>query len=495
MNRNVFETINTFPDLNILVIGEALLDTYLKGSSERLCREAPVPVVDIREREDVPGGAANTAVNIRSLGGTARFVSVIGNDIEATILLRALEEKGVATDTVLVDSERRTLAKQRIVSDGQILLRFDQGRTHPLDAQAENAILAMLPDLFHQSNGVVISDYGYGIITPRILQALIELQREDPHVIIADSKHLPKYRELGVTAVKPNYKEAVELLGLPARTTQQERLEQILQYGERLIEICNTQIAAITLDCDGSLVFECGQPLYRTYARCAPHSQAAGAGDTFVSGMALALSAGVHSATAAEIASAASSVVVEKPGTVSCHADELKNYFYGDEKFVNNAFVMAARLASLRREGRKIVFTNGVFDILHSGHVSYLSQAKSFGDVLIVGINSDESVRRLKGSSRPINTLEDRAQVLAALSSVDLIIPFGTDTPIELIKTIKPDVYVKGGDYTLETLPEAPVVQKLGGKVHILSYLDDRSTTGMIERIRKVYVKTDHHAS
>lgn len=487
MNNNVFQLIDSFNRLKILVIGEAMLDTYLKGTSDRLCREAPVPVVEVEEREDVPGGAANTAVNIRSLGGEVTFLSVIGEDVEGTILLKALEDRGVLTESVLVDPKRKTLAKQRIVADSQMMVRFDQGSTETLETESEEKLIESLRQAFPQADAIIISDYDYGILTPKVVETLEELQKEYPHIIIADSKRLAQYSRLNLTAVKPNYREAIELLHLHKSESLPDRVEQMVAHGEEILDLTNTQIAAITLDEDGALVFERNRTLYRTYARRSPNNRAAGAGDTFVSALTLALAAGAQTSTAAEIASAASTLVVEKPGTSSCYAEELKGQLYGDEKFISDVFLMAARVATFRRQGRRIVFTNGCFDILHSGHVAYLNQAKSHGDILIVGINSDESVRRLKGANRPINSLHDRAQVLSALSSVDLIVPFGADTPKDLIRAIQPDVYVKGGDYTLETLPEAPIVEELGGQVVILQYVEDRSTSGMIERIRKLY--------
>ncbi len=265
----------------------------------------------------------------------------------------------------------------------------------------------------------------------------------------------------------------------------------MLAYGDQIMDLTGAQIAAVTIDEDGAILFERDQLPYRTYARPAPHSRAAGAGDTFVGALTLSLVAGAQAHTAAEIASAAASIVVCTDGTSACDADDLKAYFATEEKFVTDAFYLAARIASYHRMGKRIVFTNGCFDILHRGHVSYLNTAKSFGDVLIIGLNSDHSVRRLKGENRPINSLEDRAQILSALSCVDHIIPFDGDTPIDLIRMIKPDIYVKGGDYTKEQLPEAPVVEKLGGRVEILPYLADRSTTGVIERIRKIYAETE----
>ncbi len=487
LNTHLQNYINAFSNLKVLVIGEAMLDSYLKGPSERLCREAPVPVVFVESCEHVPGGAGNTAVNLSSLGAQVFFVSVVGADAEGDQLIQALEANQVSSEHIIRQSERRTLAKQRVIATSQIVVRFDQGSNDNVKPETEDNLIHYLEDLFPQVDAVIVSDYGYGILTPRVIQALARLQTSQPRLLTVDSRRLLDYRSMPVKAIKPNYEEAVLLLGLEKPHLQNERIRQIEAQGSRLLDMANTQIAAITLDREGALIFERGiETPYRTYTRPASHSRAAGAGDTFMSALTLSLAAGAPTENASEIASAASSLVVEKEGTSACHQEELLRYFSSDEKFVTDVFQLAARLAAYRREGNRIVFTNGCFDILHRGHITYLNRAKSFGDILIVGLNSDDGVRRLKGPSRPINSVEDRGQVLAALSCVDHIVPFDDDTSHNLIRIIQPDVFVKGGDYTHQTLPEAKLVDELGGSVEILPYLKDHSTTGIIERIREL---------
>jgi D-beta-D-heptose 7-phosphate kinase / D-beta-D-heptose 1-phosphate adenosyltransferase len=487
MNGNLLQVINAFSGLRVMVIGEAMLDTYLEGFSDRLCREAPVPVVNVTDRDFVPGGAGNTAVNVRSLGAEVILLSIIGDDSEGMILKEVLEEKGVDTRYFLRSPDRRTLAKQRVISASQMLVRFDQGDTEPLDSALEEALIENITQFYPYCDAIIISDYNYGILTPNVIRALEECQRDDPHLLVVDSKRLPIYQNLNVTAVKPNYSEAQELLGLTRLSDSNARLDQIIQNGREILEMTGAHIAAVTLDQIGALVFSQEESApYRTYAKPVPHSKAAGAGDTFVSALTLALAAGAHFENAAELASAAASIVVSKNGTSTCHVEELISHFSAQEKVVTDIFQLVAGVAAYRRENKRVVFTNGCFDILHRGHITYLNRAKACGEILIVGINSDESVRRLKGESRPINSLEDRAQILAALSCVDHIVPFNSDTPHELIRMIRPDIFVKGGDYSRETLPEASLVEKLGGKVEILPYLENLSTTNIIERIRQI---------
>ncbi|HEY3523349.1 MAG TPA: D-glycero-beta-D-manno-heptose 1-phosphate adenylyltransferase, partial [Candidatus Limnocylindrales bacterium] len=293
-----------------------------------------------------------------------------------------------------------------------------------------------------------------------------------------------RYRRLRITAVKPNYGEAARLLGERALHGTDARVRQIGTHGERLLEMTGARIVAVTVDTDGSFVFERNQPPYRTYTRPNSHSRAAGAGDTFVAAFTLALATGASTPEAAELASSAASVVVAQDGTTACSARALEESISTVGKRIADTDRLATRMAYLHAQGRRIVFTNGCFDILHRGHITYLNRAKALGDILIIGVNSDESVARLKGAGRPINGLDDRLHVLEALSCVDHVVPFSEDTPIDVLRVLRPHVFVKGGDYRIEDLPEAPVVASLGGTVQILPYIEDRSTTGIIDRVR-----------
>ncbi|MBX6313636.1 MAG: D-glycero-beta-D-manno-heptose 1-phosphate adenylyltransferase [Isosphaeraceae bacterium] len=488
MISDLTRLIEAFAGLDVLVIGDAMLDSYLEGTTGRLCREAPVPVITLTERRDVPGGAANTAVNVRSLGARVTLLSAVGDDAEGELLRRCLEARGVGTAHVLASPVRRTIVKHRILAESQMLVRFDQGSTEAIDPPSEHALLDRLGDLVPRSDAVIVSDYVYGVLTPGVIRALEDLQARSPRVVVADSRsRLAEYRRLGVSAVKPNYDEALQLLGARELGGSGARAEAIAAHGEKILEITGARIAAVTLDTEGALVFERGRPPYRTYARPERRCRAAGAGDTFVAALTLALAAGADTPAAAELASAASAIVVGKEDTASCTDRELRLYVAASDRAAADLGALAERVAAYRRQGKRIIFTNGCFDILHRGHVTYLNQAKALGDILIVGVNSDDSIRRLKGPPRPINTLDDRVQVLAALSCIDHIITFDEDTPSALLRALRPDVFVKGGDYTRPTIPEAPLVEALGGEVRILPYVEDRSTTDIIERIRLAY--------
>ncbi len=484
LGGQLMEAITRFGELDLLVVGDAMLDSYLEGLTDRLCREAPVPVVSIRRNAHAPGGAANTAANVVSLGGNAMLLSVVGADQDGERLSRALAEHAVAPDHLLRDPNRQTLAKRRVIAGSQMLVRFDEGTTSPMDKETEQALIEQLEMLWLVSDAVVISDYGYGIVTQGLLERVADLQARLPRVLVADSKHLENMARIAATAVKPNYDEATRLLGIPSLVGTCARAEQISAHGDEILEMTGAQIAAVTLDTEGAMIFERGHPTYRTFAEPSPDSHAAGAGDTFVSALALALAAGADTPSAAELASAASSLVVGRQGTTTCSRQELYEYYSLGDKYSPDPNDLLGQIEQQRRQCRRIVFTNGCFDILHRGHITYLNQAKTLGDILIVAVNTDSSVRRLKGPNRPINSLQDRVSVLSALSCVDYITSFDGETPEGLIRLLRPDVFVKGGDYTRETLPEARVVEDLGGAVEILPYIEDRSTTGIIQRIQ-----------
>ncbi len=484
-NHHLPDFVQAFAGLSVVVIGEAMLDSYLEGTTGRLCREAPVPIVALQSRRNAPGGAANSAVNARALGASVRFLSVVGDDAEAGWLRASLVERGIVPDPsdLLIDPTRQTLAKHRVVAAAQLLVRFDQGTTASIGRDVEDRLIARLEELFPTLDALIVSDYGYGIMTPRVIAALGQLQRDDPRVVVVDSKTLAAYRTVAPTAVKPNYGEAADLLGWDQFEGTLSRAKRIAAASERILSLTGSRIAAVTLDIEGALVVERDRVPYRTYARAEHHSRAAGAGDTFLTTLALSLAAGADTPAAAELASAAAAVVVGHEGTVACSTGELLARVAPGTKPTTDLAHLAARLDAERRRGARVVFTNGCFDILHRGHVTYLSAAKALGDILVVGVNSDAGIRRLKGPDRPINTLEDRVEVLAALSCVDHLIPFEEDTPERLIEALRPDVFVKGGDYTLDRLPEASLVQRLGGVVRILPFVADRSTTRIIERI------------
>ncbi|MFI9722918.1 D-glycero-beta-D-manno-heptose 1-phosphate adenylyltransferase [Streptomyces sp. NPDC052396] len=477
MHTDLSALLDRIAGLRVLVIGDVILDTYVRGATSGLCRESPVPAVTLTSVRHQCGGAANVAVNLRALGAEPVLLSAVGDDPGGRRLLDALRAEGVGTDLVRVQARRTTVTKRRVLADGQMLLRLDEGAAaHPLDF-AEVAA-SLLPTV----DAVIVSDYGYGVWQSSGVEWLAAHREQGPPTLVVDSRRPERFTALRASAVKPNYQEALRLLDTtaPAPGTPWPA-----SLGDTLLRLTGAERVALTLDADGSMLFEHGRPPVRTFARGrrAPLASATvGAGDIFTAALTLALTAGADSGVAAELASAAAGTAVGTPGTGTCDAAELRRLFGGTDKVRTPGSLPGRLLDPATRDGR-VVFTNGCFDLLHGGHVSCLSRAKELGDLLVVGVNTDASVRRLKGPRRPVIPLAERMRVLAALSCVDFVVPFDDDSPRALIETLRPEVYVKGGDYTLETLPEAPLVQRLGGVVHLLPSVPDTSTTDIIRRI------------
>lgn len=484
MKNQYLTTIEKFSRRKVLVIGEAMLDIYLNGQANRICREAPVPIVDIKDMTTAPGGAANTAVNLAQLGADVEYVSVVGCDHEAELLKDVLIRQGLDISSVMCDRTRQTITKQRVLAGDQLLVRFDTGSTGQIAGAYEQEMIDLLERKFHEVDAVVVSDYGYGIVTDKVIKTIARLQRQKETILVVDAKSLDKYVSVGATLVKPNYQELLTLLSITNPAPYGQRAEQLKAYGRRILRRTGATYVAATMDSEGALLFRHDGHSYRTFSKPVENTKAAGAGDTYVSAFTLALAAGASVETGAEIAQGAALVILQKSGTAICTGKELAHHFGDTSKYIPDWQELKQYLDAKRQEGKRIVFTNGCFDILHSGHVSYLEQARKRGDILVLALNSDASIKRLKGEERPINQLSERIRIMSGLESVSAITSFDQDMPIELLKAIKPDVFVKGGDYSVETLPEAPVVQGYGGIVEIMSFVQDRSTTNVIAKIK-----------
>lgn len=475
--------IERFLGCKVIVIGDAILDVYMTGVTDKICREAPAPVINLQEQKMFCGGAANTAINLAALGAKTYFLTVTGKDQSGYELSQILKDNGVDTGCVVFDHNRKTIVKRRISSSNNILVRIDDGNTDPISDASNKAMIDLFDRHLEGLGAIVISDYEYGVIRPEFIDMLSDLRSRNNIPLIVDAKDLRKYKDLRPTFVKPNYDECVKILDISKRP-RLERVGQIIGQGKRLLEVTGAGCVAATLDMDGTILFENGKKPYRVPSEPRNQRETIGAGDTFSSAAALAFCVGTMARTAVEVASAAASVVLRKEGTGVCSIKELKSYFSGDDKFISLK-ELAEKVEELKRINKKVVFTNGCFDILHRGHVTFLNQAKALGDILIIGLNTDESIRKVKGCGRPINSLEDRVAVLSALHSVSYLVAFEEDSPVGILKILKPDIFVKGGTYTMDSLPEGELVESLGGEVRIIPFATDLSTTKLIEKIRK----------
>jgi D-beta-D-heptose 7-phosphate kinase/D-beta-D-heptose 1-phosphate adenosyltransferase len=483
MTQQLHSLVNDLHQPSILVIGDLILDTYLRGASTRLTPEAPVPVVNITSHTCVPGGAANTAINLRYLGAAVTFAAIVGEDNAGKEAQALLSKEGIHTYLIHCNS-RNTIVKTRVIAGSQLLTRYDEGTEISVPDGCEEKLITFLEDTFDHYDAIVIADYNKGVVTPAIITALERLNADKKKFIAVDAKRLDLYRQLRPSLVKPNYHEIMQLLQLPEKSSY--RAAQLRDMGGAISRITGADIVALTLDAEGALIFKKGEIVCHTPAYPVSQLNVSGAGDTYISAFTMSCLSGMELCDAAEMAAAAAAIVINKDDTAYCAKGELIAFFSMHNKYLDSTAQLKEVCAVYKAQGKRIVFTNGCFDILHSGHVSYLTRARELGDILIVGINNDESIKRLKGSTRPINQLQDRMEVLGGLGAVNHIIAFGKpgdDTPIELIRTIAPDVFTKGGDYTREGLPEAVVVEELGGVVIILPVVPDRSTTSLIRRI------------
>lgn len=479
------ERVQRFSGLRAVVMGDAMLDSYLEGVTTRLCSEGPVPVVRKTHEVRAPGGAANTAANARALGAEVQLLGFVGPDPAGAALRTALRD-GAVDDRWLVEDEAvATLHKSRILANGQYVVRLDEGDTSHCSPAGQRRLLRHLDDVFPRCDLVVISDYGYGAISDALLARLRTLRAARPGVLAVDSKQLRRFRRAGPTVITPNHVEAWSAVHPTGRHDGPLDLADVECTGRRLLELTGAEHAAITLGADGVLLLSCHGAARHYPARPVPHAADVGAGDSFTAALALALAAGAGCEEAAQIGIAVAGIAVARRGTAVVRQTDLLNHLrLGEGRAPADMEALAARLDGARNAGRTIVFTNGVFDILHAGHIALLHRAKQLGDVLVVGVNTDAGTRRLKGEYRPINTEVDRLALLTALDVVDHAILFDEDDPSALIRALRPHIHVKGGNYRADALPEAAAVREVGGQIVILPPVEGRSTTAVIGRIR-----------
>jgi D-beta-D-heptose 7-phosphate kinase / D-beta-D-heptose 1-phosphate adenosyltransferase len=464
-----------FSSLRALVVGDAMLDSYYLGSASRLSPEGPVPVIRSQEKRHLPGGAANTAANIRALGARTILLSVIGRDHEGDVLRDQLARRGVDVTHLMVDPGRPTTSKLRILGDNQFLARFDEEEDSDLTGEMEGAFLERFRRLFDESDVVIVSDYMKGTITPALVAELSRLNQGGERPVVVDSKDLARRSFHNVSVITPNHLEAQRAIG------RREELDGVRggisnpeELGRRLLDAVGTRWVIVTLGADGALLFERERPTVRVGAREVRSPDTVGAGDSFTAALALGLASRLEIGIASRIAVEAAAISVGKRMTAVVEQRELLQRLslsVGDEA----AGSLADRLERYRAGGKRLVFTNGAFDGLHSGHIDFLREARRLGDVLIVGVNSDESLRRRTGQS-PRHPEEERLSVVASLESVDHCLLFDEETPSALIREIRPQIHVKGGDYQLVELPEAEAVLEVGGQVVILPLLERRSS-------------------
>jgi len=468
-----------FADLNIWVIGDLMLDEYVTGTVERISPEAPVPVVRAQTTEHRLGGAANVARQIAMLGARVSLAGICGEDAPGEELLRLCSAAAIDTRAVLKLSGRHTTRKLRVVSHSQQLLRLDWEDIQPCAANVTLQLLEKL-DSGEPPAAIILSDYAKGVLTPETLAAMLRSRSTIPRVV--DPKHRDFARYRGATTVTPNLHELEVACG---RTLPVEDTAAIAAAARSVMANAGLESMVVTLGSRGMLVVPHDAPEVAVPAMRHEVYDVTGAGDTAIAVLTLALAAQAPLIEAAQLANAAAGVSVCQVGAVAVSAASIRDALaaHPDGKLLSRQ-ELAARAATWRSEGKRIVFSNGCFDLLHAGHLSLLSHASKLGDVLVLAINSDASVRRLKGPERPLVPQAERAALLAALTFVDAVTIFEEDTPLAVLQTIKPHVLVKGGDYQPSEVIGRELVEAAGGRVVIVPLTPEKSTSSLVARIR-----------
>jgi D-beta-D-heptose 7-phosphate kinase/D-beta-D-heptose 1-phosphate adenosyltransferase len=473
-------------ELQVLVVGDLILDEYLWGRTERISPEAPVQVVEVAREELRLGGAGNVVNNLAALGCRVGVASVLGADADGELIRRMLRERGIDTGGVFLAPGRTTSRKTRVLASHQQMLRIDRESRHDLAADQELVLMNHLRETLAAFQVLLVSDYLKGVLSPGVLQQLIALAGERNIPVVIDPKGRDFSRYQGATVLTPNRREAQGATGIDFAGEA-----DLLRAGHQLTADLGLEALVLTRSEEGmSLFLRKGQHLHLpTEAR--EVFDVSGAGDTVLAFLGAGLGCGLDIAGAARLANLAAGVVVGKLGTSTVSGDELRHaaaLLSADAEVKQRTREsLAVLLERERSRGRRVVFTNGCFDLLHVGHVRYLQQARQLGDLLVLGLNSDASIRRLKGPKRPLIGQEERAHILAALDCIDYVTIFDEDTPLELLAVLRPDILVKGGDYTPETVVGKELVESYGGRVELIQFVDGKSTTGIIERILENY--------
>lgn len=484
MTSSLLPLIGRLAGHRVLCVGDVMLDRYVYGLVERVSPEAPIPVLREQRESVALGGAGNVVRNVIALGGLVDLVGVAGPDQAGYDIANQISDLPQISSYVLTDGARPTTLKTRFVANGQQLLRVDHETSEPLSSDMEQQVLQRMENAIQECSIVVLSDYAKGVLTPLVIRDAIALAKRKGVRVLVDPKGRDFARYAGASILTPNRRELSEATGSAIATP-----EDAEKAARKLIASLKVEGVLAKLGGDGVCLVMDGQPALHDRATAREVFDVSGAGDTVVATLALALAGGIAPDDSARIANIAGAVVVGKIGTATVAREELEremvrgDSWLGADKIVDRA--QAAEIAERwRKQGLKVGFTNGCFDLLHPGHISLLQQARAACDKLVVGLNSDDSVRRLKGESRPVQNETSRATVLASISHVDKVVIFGEDTPIEIIKAIRPDALVKGADYSVEQVVGGDLVKGWGGEVRLAKLADGHSTTATISRMR-----------
>ncbi len=466
-----------------LVLGDLMLDRYAWCEVNRISPEAPIPVLDVTHEESFVGGASNVAVKIVELGGSATISGVVGDDPEGSRLIELLGKAGVQTCCVKKTAVRPTTLKTRYLSKSQQVIRVDREKRDPIDESLRSQLFDCLRECVVKADVLVVSDYNKGVLTREMLSSIIAEANKAGVPVVVDPKGSDYTRYKGADLLTPNVKEAMTAAGIK----EPESDDSLRRCAEKIFEQTGARYLVITRSAQGMTLYENGGAERTFPARRRDVYDVTGAGDAVAAMFAVSLGSGLNPFEAAPLSVVVAGLTVAQLGVGHVTRDDLRAALYGgiinsSDKIVSRS-QLAQRVQELHLAGKKVVFTNGCFDIMHIGHIRLLERAREFGDALIVAVNTDASVSRLKGPNRPIVDEVARAAVLASLSSVDFVTLFDEDTPLELIRAVLPDVLVKGGDYSPATVVGADVVTAAGGRVEIVPLVEGFSTTDIVRKI------------
>ena len=475
-----------FSGARVLTIGDIMLDRFAYCGLERISPEAPVPVLLLQRVETMLGGVGNVARNIAALGGTAVVVGLIGGDAAGDEARSAIRATPRLVDAHVRSTARPTICKTRYIAAHQQMMRVDEEEVHALGAAEEAALIAAIGKAIPEVDAVILSDYDKGVLSAKVTRIAIARAQARDIPVFVDPKAKPFRHYRGATCVTPNLAELKFAARLPVASE-----EEVIAAAARVLREAKAEAILAKRSDKGMVLVEASGAVHVEPARAREVFDVTGAGDTVIAVLALAVAAGYALPDAMRLANTAAGIVVSKLGTATVELDELMLEAARDTKSraaLHAKYYSVAQVEALVRQwksrGLSVGFTNGCFDIVHPGHVGMLAAARSECDRLVVAINDDDSVRRLKGASRPINTLADRCAVIAGLESVDAVMSFGDDTPLELIRRLKPDVLMKGADYTVETVVGAEDVIASGGRVALIDLVEGHSTSEVIGRMQ-----------
>lgn len=490
--QSLLQHLRNWKPFKAVVVGDFMLDQLVYGDAERLAADAPVPILHVQRTESRAGGSANVCLDLAALHGAVTAIGVLGADAAAATLRAELAGQGINTAGLIADDTRPTTVKQNLIGLAQArhpqkMFRVDYESTVPIGEEVVQRLLAALDAALPHAHVVCIEDYNKGVCSPAFCQQVIERASRARVPVMIDPARISDYHKYrGATVITPNRTEAEVATGL--KTHGDASVEHNTPIAKKLLDTLDLDAVVMTLDRHGALLLHSGEMPVSVPTIARQVYDVTGAGDMFLAGLASARANGIGWEDSVRFANAAAGLEVEIFGVEPIPFERIHHSLLlqtqSDQGKLRTQDDLLLEVAALRKQGKRIVFTNGCFDVLHAGHIALLQQAAAFGDFLIVAINTDDSVRALKGPTRPVNTEHDRARVLGALESVGAVVFFADQTPLQLITALKPDVLVKGADYSKDKVVGADVVEAAGGRVELVNLVEGKSTTATIARMK-----------